>query len=163
MDAVSNILTNAFSAFSPALNAAAAICSVNGQQVACPQGFDFFFPFGLVWLAIVGVMIVASWKIYVKAGQPGWASIVPVYNVIIMLQIVKKPTWWVILFFIPFVNVIIGLIVASKLAQAFGKGFGFTLGLILLPIIFYPILGFGSATYVATPAPVAAPTPEGQI
>ena len=93
-------------------------------------------------------MIVAAWKIFVKANQPGWASIIPIYNTVIMLQIVKKPTWWVILIFIPFVNIIIGFIITYELAKVFGKGIGFVFGLIFFPIIFLPILGFGKATYM---------------
>ena len=93
-------------------------------------------------------MIVSVWKIFSKAGQPGWASIIPIYNTVVMLQAVKKPIWWFILMFVPFVNIIIGLIVTHNLSKVFGKGVGFTLGLIFLPFIFYPILGFGSARYI---------------
>jgi len=100
-------------------------------------------------LVLVVVMIVALWKIFIKANQPGWAAIVPIYNVVIMLRIVQKPTWWVILTFIPFVNIIIGFIITYELAKIFGKRIGFTIGLILLPIIFIPILGFGKATYMS--------------
>src|SRR3989344_2061871 len=148
-------LANAYSSFSPAFNVAAAICVVNSQNVPCPQSLNFLSPPMLVFLAplvlllvAVVVMIVASWKIFVKANQPGWAAIVPIYNVVVMLRIVKKPTWWVILTFIPFVNIIIGFIITYELAKIFGKRLGFTIGLILLPIIFIPILGFGKATYM---------------
>ena len=109
----------------------------------------------LIQLAILVVMIVAGWKVFTKAGQPGWASIIPFYNVYVMLTIVGKPGWWLLLFFIPIVNIVIGIIVTLELAQRFGKGGGFAAGLILLPIIFYPMLGFGSATY--TPAPQSQP------
>ena len=88
------------------------------------------------------------WKIFSKAGQPGWAAIIPVYNMVVLLQIVKKPIWWILLLIIPFVNIIIGLIVLYRLARVFGKGIGFTLGLIFLSIIFYPILAFGKSTYM---------------
>lgn len=148
MNIVQYLVANAYSAFSPALNMASA-CSVNGQPVECPQFLTTLgFAVPLVFLVLIVVMIATVWKMFTKAGQPGWASIIPIYNLVVMLQIVKKPTWWVILSFIPFVNVIIGLIVTYKLAQVFGKGFGFTLGLIVLPFIFYPVLGFGSATYM---------------
>src|SRR3990167_3980068 len=149
-------LANAYSSFLPVFSAAAAICMFNGQEVACPPQFSNVFEiFGsvililsLVILIAIAVMIVAAWKIFVKANQPGWAAIVPIYNVVVMLQIVKKPTWWVILTFIPFVNIIIGFIITYELAKIFGKRLGFTIGLILLPIIFIPILGFGKATYM---------------
>lgn len=103
-------------------------------------------PLTIVFLLAL-VMIVAMWKIFTKAGHPGWASIIPIYNLIILLQIVQRPIWWIILFFIPFVSLIIAIIIALDLAQSFGKGAGFGLGLIFLPIIFYPILGFGDAVY----------------
>jgi hypothetical protein len=102
----------------------------------------------LIFLLIIGVlMIVSLWKIFEKAGKPGWAAIVPIYNMVVLLQIIKKPVWWIILFFIPVVNFIMILIVNYHLAKSFGKDIGFAIGLILLPVIFIPILAFGNATY----------------
>ena len=98
-------------------------------------------------LAIVALFIAAFWKVFTKAGQPGWAAIVPIYNVYIMLKIAGRPGWWLLLFLIPLVNFIIGILIAIDIAKAFGKGTGFGLGLAFLGFIFYPILGFGSATY----------------
>lgn len=103
---------------------------------------------GIVWFAIIVVVVIALWKVFQKAGEPGWAAIVPIYNIVVMLKIAGKPLWWIILMFIPFVNFIIGIMVAIALAEKFGKGAGFGIGLAFLPFIFYPILGFGSATYV---------------
>lgn len=107
---------------------------------------------GLVTLLIQGIIalfyIIVMWKIFTKAGQPGWAAIIPIYNVIVMLQIAGKPIWWFILMLIPVVNIVIGIIVIIALAKSFGKGGGFAAGLILLGFIFYPILAFGSAQYV---------------
>ena len=100
--------------------------------------------------------IVACWKVFTKAGKPGWASIIPFYNIYVLLTIVGKPGWWLLLFFIPLVNLVIGIIVAIELAKCFGKGGGFAVGLILLPFIFMLILAFGSAKYVPpAPAPAA--------
>ncbi|MFV0346775.1 MAG: DUF5684 domain-containing protein [Bacteroidales bacterium] len=96
------------------------------------------------------VLIAAQWKIFEKAGKPGWASIVPIYNIIVFLEIVKKPTWWFILLLIPFVNIVIIAIVCIQLAKVFGKGTGFGIGLLLLSIVFFPILGFGDAVYQGT-------------
>jgi hypothetical protein len=93
-------------------------------------------------------MIAALWKVFTKAGEPGWAAIVPIYNAIVLLKISGKPLWWIILLFIPFVNFIIGILAALGLSEKFGKGAGFGIGLAFLPFVFYPILGFGSATYV---------------
>jgi len=103
---------------------------------------------GLFYLAIVILMIASMWKIFTKAGKPGWAAIIPIYNLVVLLEIIKKPLWWIILLLIPIVNFIVIIIVYVELAKAFGKGVGFAIGLILLGIIFFPILGFGDAKYV---------------
>jgi hypothetical protein len=97
------------------------------------------------------------WKVFSKAGQPGWASIVPIYNVVVLLQVAGKPVWWIVLLLIPVVNLVILILVSISLAENFGKGAGFGIGLWLLPIIFYPILGFGSAAYQGGAAPAEAP------
>lgn len=145
----SYLLANTYSAFSPTFNTAAAVCYSNGQEVACGPGFVAFgIAMPIIFIAFIILMIASMWKVFTKAGQPGWAAIVPIYNFVIMLHIAKKPTWWVILAFIPIVNIIIGLIVIYNLAKMFGKGFGFTLGLVVLPFIFYPILGFGDSRYM---------------
>ena len=103
--------------------------------------------FWIFWLAFMILMIAACWKIFTKAGQPGWAAIIPIYNWYIFCKIVGRPGWWVILLLIPFVNFIVGIILCIDLAKSFGKGVGFGIGLILLGVIFFPILGFGSAQY----------------
>lgn len=101
----------------------------------------------LIQLAIVVAVIAGIWKTFAKAGQPGWAAIIPIYNVYILLKIANRPWWWLLLMLIPLVNLVIAIIVALDIAKAFGKGTGFGIGLALLGFIFYPILGFGSATY----------------
>jgi len=101
----------------------------------------------IIALLIALLLIVAMWKVFTKAGQPGWASIIPIYNLYIWCKIVGRPWWWIILMLIPFVNFIICIILCIDLAKSFGKGVGFGLGLALLGIIFFPILGFGSAQY----------------
>lgn len=93
------------------------------------------------------IILVAMWKIYTKAGKPGWAAIIPIYNTIVMLQIVKRPIWWILLLLIPFVNIVVLIVLYYDLAKAFGKGIGFTLLILLLPFIAYPILGFGQSEY----------------
>ena len=103
--------------------------------------------FLVVQLAIIIFLIASIWKVFTKAGQPGWASIIPIYNIIVMLQIVGRPWWWILLLLIPIVNLVIFIIISIDMAKSFGKGAGFGIGLFLLGIIFYPILGFGSATY----------------
>ena len=103
--------------------------------------------FWIFWLAFMILMIAGIWKIFAKAGQPGWASIIPIYNWYVWCKIVGRPGWWVILLLIPFINFIIVIILCIDLAKSFGKGVSFAIGLILLPVIFCPILGFGSAQY----------------
>lgn len=110
----------------------------------------------LLFVALLVLIIVSMWKVFTKAGQPGWASIIPIYNMWVLIQIAGKPGWWFILMLIPFVNLVVGIIVVAALAARFGKGGGFAAGLILLPIIFYPILAFGDAKYSG---PVAGPPP----
>ena len=110
---------------------------------------------GIIYLALVVFLIVTMWKIFTKAGKPGWASIIPIYNIFVMLDIAGKPAWWFLLFLIPFVNFIVGILVIAGIATNFGKGGGFVVGMILLPIVFYPILAFGSAQY-SKPAVAAA-------
>ncbi len=88
------------------------------------------------------------WKVYTKAGKPGWASLVPIYNIIVLLEIVGKPTWWLVLMLIPVVNVVILFLIYHQLSLSFGKGVGFTVGLIFLSFIFLPILAFGDSKYL---------------
>ena len=113
--------------------------------------------FMLVMLAFVAIMIASMWKVFTKAGQPGWAAIVPIYNIIVMLQIVGKPIWWVLLCMIPFVNFVILLLVFMDLAKSFGQSAGFGIGLLFLGFIFFPILGFGSARYIGPAGAAGAP------
>jgi hypothetical protein len=101
----------------------------------------------IVWLAVVILAIAGMWKTFSKAGKPGWGVIIPIYNIVLLLQIAGKPIWWLILLFIPLVNIIVGLNISIEVAKNFGKGTGFGLGLGLLGFIFYPILGFGDAKY----------------
>ena len=106
----------------------------------------------ILWLAIAVLMIASLWKVFTKAGQPGWAALIPFYNFYVFLQVAGKPGWWLILMFVPVANIVVAIMATMALAANFGKGGGFVVGLILLPVIFYPILGFGDAQY----QPVAA-------
>jgi hypothetical protein len=101
----------------------------------------------IISLLIALVVIVAMWKVFTKAGQPGWASLIPIYNIYIWCKIVSRPGWWLILIFIPFVNIIVAIILCIDLAKSFGKGVGFGIGIALLSFVFLPILGFGDAQY----------------
>jgi len=107
-------------------------------------GFGYYF-----FIFLVSVFsIVCLWKVFVKAGKPGWASIVPIYNVLIELEIIGRPWWWLLLMLVPLVNIVISIIVLFDLAKVFGKGTGFGFGLLLLSLIFMAILAFGDAKYL---------------
>lgn len=103
--------------------------------------------FWVIYLAIIVVVVVGLWKVFEKAGQPGWASIIPIYNIVILLKIAEKPLWWIILCFIPFISLIPAIMIPVAVAKNFGKGGGYAVGLIFLPFIFYPLLGFSDAQY----------------
>ena len=114
----------------------------------------------IISLAICVLIIAAMWKVFTKAGQPGWASIIPIYNLYVLCKIAGRPGWWLLLMLIPFVNFIIFIVLSIDIAKSFGKGVGFALGLFFLGFIFWPILGFGSAQYHGPSAgggPVTAP------
>jgi len=102
----------------------------------------------LLYFAFVVFMIASQWKVYTKAGQPGWACLIPIYNVYILLKIGGKPGWWLLMFLVPLANIVFAIWTINMVSKSFGKDEGFTVGLILLPFIFYPILGFGSASYL---------------
>jgi uncharacterized protein DUF5684 len=106
----------------------------------------------IIGLLVAVLVIAGMWKVFTKAGKPGWAAIIPIYNMIVLLQIAGKPLWWFLLFFIPVVNIVIAVMVMMGVAKAFGKGTGFALGLLFLGPIFFPILGFSDAQYVGSPA-----------
>jgi hypothetical protein len=104
----------------------------------------------VVWIcyfAVIILLIAAMWKVFSKAGQPGWAAIIPIYNIYVMCKVAGRPGWWLLLMLIPFVNFIILIILSIDIAKSFGKGAGFGLGMAFLGFIFWPILGFGSAQY----------------
>jgi len=109
---------------------------------------QFFTVLIVFYLAIIVLLIASIWIVFTKAGKPGWAAIIPIYNIIVLLEIVGKPWWWLLLMLIPIVNIVILVIVYHKLSLSFGHEVGFTLGLIFLGIIFLPILAFGSSKYV---------------
>jgi uncharacterized membrane protein YhaH (DUF805 family) len=110
----------------------------------------------IVGLAFAVVIIASLWKVFTKAGEPGWACLVPIYNMYILLRIAGRPGWWILLYFIPIVSLVIAIIVSIDIAKAFGKGTGFGIGLAFLGFIFFPILGFGDAQYGGGSAKPAA-------
>ena len=106
----------------------------------------------VLYLAVIAVSIISMWKVFEKAGKPGWAAIVPIYNGMVLAEIVGKPNWWGLLMLIPFVNFVVAIILLLGLATVFGKSTGFAVGLILLGFVFVPILAFGDAQYLGAGA-----------
>lgn len=108
--------------------------------------------FILFMLAIWVIIIIGVWKVFTKAGKPGWAAIIPIYNAIVLLEIVGKPVWWFLLFIVPCVNWVFIIWTLNLLSKSFGKSEGFTVGLVLLGPIFMCILGFGDSVYLGPSA-----------
>jgi len=106
--------------------------------------------FLILWIA--GLSIAGLWNIFEKAGHPGWAAIIPIYNMYIITKIAGKEWWWLLLLLIPIVNIVIAIILYIAVSEKFGKGAGFAVGLVFLPFIFALILGFGDAEYKETTA-----------
>lgn len=100
--------------------------------------------FGITTLIIE---IVGAWFMFEKAGEPGWAAIIPIYNYLIAIKIAGKPWWFILLMLIPVVNLVVYIIILDGLSKSFGKGTGFTIGLFFFRFIFIPILGFGRSVY----------------
>ena len=107
----------------------------------------------LIGVAVVVLEVVALWQIFTKAGRPGWAALIPFYNMYVLLQVVHRPGWWVILWLIPYVGGVITVIVFVELADVFGRSGWFGVGLIGLTPVFTPILGFGASRYTITEKP----------
>ena len=118
---------------------------MHGLVAANSVGWIIYFAIFVLWYA-------SLWVTFTKAGQPGWAAIIPFYSFYILCKIGGRPGWWLILLLIPVVNIVILIIVSTDVAKNFGKGAGFGLGLVFLAFIFYPILAWGSATYTPQPA-----------
>lgn len=122
-----------------------------------------------IYLGLLALTAVGVWATFVKAGQRGWTSVIPLVNLLVLLKIVGKRPLWAALFFVPVVNILFTSFVTIRVAQHFGKGIGFGLGLVFFPYVFYPILGFGSAryqaaarTHTAGPSEQAPPTSQVQ-
>ena len=107
-------------------------------------GVLFFF---VIYAAVIVLVIAGMWKMFVKAGQQGWLSIIPILNTYVIIKLAGREGWWILLFLIPCVNIVVAIIVYMDLAQKYGKSAAYGLGLVFLPFIFIPMLGFGSATY----------------
>jgi hypothetical protein len=111
------------------------------------MGIGVYIVLGIIYLGVIVFMTCSMIGIYIKAGKPWWAAIVPIYNIVVLMEIVGKPLWWILVFFIPLANIVAIFMVTHSLSKSFGKDVGYTLGLILLAFVFYPMLAFGSARY----------------
>ncbi len=105
--------------------------------------------FAAVWALVV---VIGLWRVFTKAGQPGWASLVPIYNAWVLLKIVGRPGWWLVALLVPVVNVVFGVILCIDLARSFGKGSVYGLGLAIFSAIFTVHLGLGDARYTGPAA-----------
>ena len=108
--------------------------------------------FGIFFVGIMVLMIIDKWKVYEKANQPGWAVFIPFYNTLVFLQIVGKSWWWIFLMIIPYVNLIFIIWASNMLSKSFGKEEAFTVGIVLLPYVFYPIIAFSKDINYLGPA-----------
>ena len=97
--------------------------------------------------AVALVLIVGNWKMYEKAGKPGWGCVIPIYMWVLLLEIAGKPIWWIALFIIPIVDIFVWFSIHLSLARNFGKSTGFGIAMAFFPFVFYAILGFGDARY----------------
>jgi Family of unknown function (DUF5684) len=103
--------------------------------------------FWVIYIAILALMVVSMWKLFVRAGKPGWASIIPLYSNIVMLEIAGKPIWWFFMLFIPVVNIVFAFLTLYHFSKSYGKAEGFSIGVALLSVIFIPLLAFSDAKY----------------
>lgn len=105
--------------------------------------------FWIICMAIAVVQIVAMWKLFKKAGRPGWASIIPVYNYIVLIQVAEAPMWYLALVFLV---APVGLLMTYiKVAEKFGKSAGFGVLIWFFPFVGLPILAFGKSQYLGMP------------
>lgn len=101
----------------------------------------------LLEIGLIAFLLTALWKIMVKSGEPGWSGIIPIYNMLVLAKMAQKPMWWGALVLIPIAGIVFQIWIWNRVVKRFGYGEGFTVGVILLPFIFIPILGFGKAQY----------------
>jgi hypothetical protein len=117
------------------------------QQGAVAEQKGFPVSILLAVLAACLMIIVGHWIIFQKAGQAGWKCLIPFYNMYVLMEISGKPGWWMFLLFVPLVGIVILLFALLSLAKKFGRSELFGVGLLLLPMIFYPVLAFGGSEY----------------
>ncbi len=128
------------------------VTTVDSGTALAVSGFMFVWMF-IIWF----IYIVAFWKVFEKAGEAGWKSIIPFYNMWVMFEIAGRPGWWMLLAMIPFVNIVVMIILALDMAKAFKKSSAFGIfGLFLFSFIGYMMLGWGDATYTKPSGEIAS-------
>lgn len=100
----------------------------------------------IISLVIAVFMVVSLWRLFAKAGKPGWASIVPFYNYIVMLEIAGKPIWWFAMFFVPFADIVFAIMTLFAFVKAYGRSDGFAVLSIFFPFVTYPMMAFSAST-----------------
>lgn len=123
------------------------------EEYYLPMAGASFGALMLFGLLLTLVAIIGAWKVYCKAGKPGWSVLIPFYNTYVLLEIIGRPWWWLLLLLIPVVNLVLIFIMMFELARSFNKSPVFAMGLIFLQPVFLLILGFGSAEYSGTAIP----------
>jgi hypothetical protein len=108
----------------------------------------------LVYAAVVVLVIAGMWKMFTKAGQKGWLAIIPILNVYVLIRLAGREGWWILLFLIPCVSIVVAFVVYIDVAQRFGKSAAYGVGMVILPFVFIPLLGFGDAEYQGDRTPV---------
>ena len=112
--------------------------------------FDSINPvYAVIYVIVMIILIVANWKIFTKAGKPGWAILIPIYNIIVMLQIVEKPVWWIVMLFIPVVNIVFAIMIIYNFVLKFGKPGWHVILALVFGVIYYPYIAFSDAKYQA--------------
>jgi hypothetical protein len=117
-----------------------------GMPPEVQQALMMWSVIGLL-LTILGIVV--GWKIFVKAGEPGWGILIPIYNIVLMCRIGGRPGWWAILFFIPVIWFVPAVLVPLGMAKNFGKGVGFAIALMIPAINMIPLvmLAFGDVEF----------------
>lgn len=100
-------------------------------------------------LGFLALWLASLWKLFVKAGEPGWAAVVPIYNLVVALKIAGRPTWMIVLFFFPLLNFVGAVLLCLGIAERFGKTPLYGVGLLFLGFVFFPLLAFSDAKYAA--------------
>lgn len=116
------------------------------EEVGIAGMLGLFMTIFYISLALSIIIIASMWTLFNKAGKPGWAAIVPIYNTLTILEIIRKPWWWLLLMLIPLVNIVYAIWATNLFVKSYGKSEGFTVGILLMPYIFYPILAFSKDT-----------------